>query len=59
MPGLCLERLNDSGWAAGGDAFSAAVTHLNEIAFERASDGGVTGFRVSNGRTRGVWFERR
>ncbi len=60
--GLALHQLGQSPQPlshVGGDAFSAAVTHLNEIAFERASDGGVTGFRVSNGRTRGVWFERR
>ena len=41
-----------------GDSFSAEVFHLNEIAFQRAADGSVTGFTVSNGRTRGVLFER-
>ena len=41
-----------------GDNFSAEEFHLNEIAFQRAGDGGVTGFTVSNGRTRGVLFEK-
>ncbi len=41
-----------------GDSFSAEVFHLNEIAFQRADNGSVTGFTVSNGRTRGVLFER-
>ncbi len=42
----------------GGDNFSADVFHLNEIAFRRAGNGSVTGFTVSNGRTRGVLFEK-
>ncbi len=41
-----------------GDNFSAEVFHLNEIAFQRAESGAVTGFTVSNGRTRGVWFAK-
>ena len=41
-----------------GDNFSAEAFHLNEIAFERAGNGSVTGFTVSNGRTRGVLFEK-
>ena len=41
-----------------GDNFSAEEFHLNEIAFERAENGSVTGFTVSNGRTRGVLFEK-
>lgn len=40
------------------DNFSAEVFYLNEIAFQRGDDGRVTGFTVSNGRTRGVLFER-
>ncbi len=39
-----------------GDNFSADEFHLNEIAFRRAGNGSVTGFTVSNGRTRGVLF---
>ena len=42
-----------------GDSFSAEVFHLNEIAFQRAGNGSATAFTVSNGRTRGVLFERR
>lgn len=41
-----------------GDSFSAEVFHLNEVAFERAANGRVTGFTVSNGRTRGVLFAK-
>ncbi len=41
-----------------GDNFSAEEFHLNEIAFQRATGGAVTGFTVSNGRTRGVRFEK-
>ena len=41
------------------DTFTANETHLNRIRFGRAGDGSVTGFAVSNGRTRDVWFQRR
>ena len=57
--GLVLHQLGQESQPlshVAGDNFSAPVNHLNEIAFERAADGSVTGFRVSNGRTRGVWF---
>jgi hypothetical protein len=39
-----------------GDEFSTAVVFLNTIAFQRGAGGGVTGFTVANGRTRGVLF---
>ncbi|MCY4397838.1 MAG: serine hydrolase [Gemmatimonadetes bacterium] len=39
-----------------GDEFSTAVIYLNTIAFERSVAGSVTGFTVSNGRTKGVRF---
>ena len=41
-----------------GDEFSTDLVFLNTIAFERTGSGGVTGFTVSNGRTRGVRFGR-
>ena len=41
-----------------GDEFSTEVIFLNTIAFERAGSGAVTGFTVSNGRTKGVRFGR-
>lgn len=43
----------------GGDDFSASVVFLNTIAFQRAGNGRITGFTVSNGRTRGVLFRKR
>ena len=39
-----------------GDQFSTEVIFLNTIAFERSGGGAVTGFTVSNGRTKGVRF---
>ncbi len=42
----------------GGGNFSSSVVFLNTIAFERAGNDGVTGFTVSNGRTKGVWFRK-
>lgn len=42
----------------GGDDFSASVVFLNTIAFQRAGNGRITGFTVSNGRTRGVLFRK-
>ena len=42
----------------GGDDFSSSVVFLNTIAFERAGNGRITGFTVSNGRTKGVWFQK-
>ena len=42
----------------GGDDFSSSVIFLNTIAFQRAGNGRVTGFNVSNGRTQGVWFRK-
>ena len=59
--GLVLHQLGQSPQPlspVSGDSFSAEVFHLNEIAFERSGSGGVTGFTVSNGRTRGVLFEK-
>ena len=41
-----------------GDEFSTDLIYLNTIAFERGGDGAVTGFTVSNGRTKGVLFRR-
>lgn len=40
------------------DEFSTEVIFLNTIAFERSGGGAVTGFTVSNGRTKGVRFGR-
>jgi len=40
-----------------GDAFAGPFPFL-EVQFERDGDGRVRGFHASNGRTRGVWFER-
>lgn len=42
----------------GGDDFSGSVVFLNTIAFQRAGNGRITGFTVSNGRTRGVLFRK-
>ena len=42
----------------GGGTFSSSVVFLNTIAFERTGNDGVTGFTVSNGRTKGVWFRK-
>ncbi len=42
----------------GGDDFSSSVVFLNTIAFERAGNGRITGFTVSNGRTKGIWFRK-
>ena len=39
-----------------GDEFSTELIFLNTIAFERSGSGAVTGFTVSNGRTKGVRF---
>lgn len=41
-----------------GDEFTTEVIFLATIEFERDADGRVTGLRVSNGRTRGVWFAK-
>ena len=38
------------------DDFSTPVIFLASVEFERDDAGRITGFRVSNGRTRGVWF---
>ena len=59
--GLVLHQLGQTPQSltqVSGDNFSAEEFHLNEIAFQRAGSGGVTGFTVSNGRTRGVLFEK-
>ena len=40
------------------DAFSSDSWFLSTLAFTR-TDGQITGFRASNGRTRKVWFEKR
>ena len=59
--GLVLHQLGQTPQSltqVSGDTFSAEEFHLNEIAFQRAGSGGVTGFTVSNGRTRGVLFEK-
>lgn len=42
-----------------GDDFTSEVVFLATIEFERDEDGRITGLRVSNGRTRGVWFGKR
>ncbi len=39
-----------------GDEFTTAVIFMASVEFERDDEGRITGFRVSNGRTRGVWF---
>ncbi len=39
-----------------GDQFATDVIFLATIEFERDAEGRITGLRVSNGRTRGVWF---
>ena len=39
------------------DDFNGGAFFLRSVKFERSDDGTVTGFRVSNGRTRGVLFE--
>ena len=44
--------------AAEPDQFTGDNIALLNVAFERDDDGAVTGFRASNGRTRGVLFER-
>ena len=41
-----------------GEGFSAEAFHLNEVAFQRAGSSSVTGFTVSNGRTKGVLFAK-
>lgn len=38
------------------DSFSGSVYFINELKFERDSNGKVLGFNVSNGRTKGVKF---
>ena len=43
--------------AAGEDSFTGGFP-IAEIVFERDAQGAVTGFRASNGRTRGVFFEK-
>ena len=40
------------------DEFTSSTFFFREVDFVRAEDGTVTGFRVSNGRTRGVLFSR-
>jgi len=40
-----------------GDNFGGAGLFA-EVAFQRAGNAAITGFTVSNGRTRGVLFER-
>jgi hypothetical protein len=40
------------------DNFKGDVFFISEIGFERDAGGRVTGFRVSNGRTKGIRFER-
>lgn len=40
------------------DTFSGDVFFIGEVAFMRGPDGAVTGFTVSNGRTKGVQFYR-
>ncbi len=58
--GLVLHQLGQTPQSlthVSGEHFSAEVFHLNEIAFQRAA-GAVTGFTVSNGRTRGVLFRK-
>jgi hypothetical protein len=40
------------------DKFTGGVFFMREVEFVRGEDGTVTGFTVSNGRTRGVMFEK-
>ena len=40
------------------DEFTGGVYFIREVEFVRSDDGAVTGFLLSNGRTRGVMFER-
>ena len=40
-----------------GDAFGGSFPFAT-VDFGRGAAAAVTGFRASNGRTRGVWFER-
>jgi CubicO group peptidase (beta-lactamase class C family) len=40
------------------DKFNGGVFFLRDVEFLRSDDGTVTGFQVSNGRTRGVMFEK-
>jgi CubicO group peptidase (beta-lactamase class C family) len=41
-----------------GDTFTGEQFFFGEVEFVRAGNGTVTGFRASNGRTKGVWFRR-
>ena len=40
------------------DAFTSEVFYLNELKFSRDPRGRVTGFEASNGRAKGIRFER-
>ena len=40
------------------DAFTASAFFIRDVNFIRGEDGAVTGFTVSNGRTRDVLFEK-
>jgi len=41
------------------DEFSGAVWFFQDVEFDRNEAGSITGMRVSNGRVRDLWFERR
>ena len=41
-----------------GDDFSGSAFFMASVSFRRAGNGDVTGFEVSNGRTKGVWFRK-
>ncbi len=41
------------------DTFSGDVFFLGEVAFKKDKAGKVNGFTVSNGRTKGIYFQRR
>ena len=40
------------------DKYTGSVSFFRNVVFERGEDGSVTGFRLSNGRTRDVLFEK-
>lgn len=40
------------------DIFNASVFFINEMEFKRDEQGNIIGFDVSNGRTKGIYFEK-
>ncbi len=41
------------------DRFESQVWFFSDVVFERGEGGGISGFRVSSGRVRNLWFVRR